>query len=1151
MGLEEEAEEAMEMERLKRKKKKKPNPILSFLSVLAAFLLILVGVLGPLYAFAFMSCVSTQPCYGVGGPMYLAGAYCKEDPELADMAHGDVCSLVCFESGKAPTAPELLCDDGTVIGLEGLACETVYVRDTRPPNAGLVDGAVTGGALRDVCLRAQHLTCEARLGGTATLVQYPELTSQQCDDLLEECKYYNDIFSWGEFTPTDSVVIATTDGSASAVVDIGICSLGCYLDPVGGDSASDSFISPTPAPMSGGTFGDIPESGEEETIPCELYGPACVQVEGSCNAGDNGDFYLFPGCATYMPQWVTLDMSRRIRFQDEQTLSQAGKWIMEKEANPSSDDYGTLVARQMNSFDLEPHYGTQDWTTWCETPVSPTESEVLVISVPITLGECTCTSEGDCSSNGQAVGSKAMGPNCFCECNEGWGGDNCSIPLCKSPLIRYAYNPPCAEGDWIPAGGSCTPLCEPGYLPNVDVFTCAADGSMLIPNLFECELNMADLGQVASGGIQQITTAAPYVCTNADCSFRGVATGYIFPENGRCECICNTGWTGDRCSLRVASCPAPFALDIPNSYIFPCEEGLTITTKCTAKCAEGYWPLPQELFCTGTELEPATFTCYGGTDIQEEWCNVMKNITIGTSITAFLMLAAICAMRWSAVGRTYKTFFLGEMPVDMAHDEFGRIHVIHAEGKIPESKLDGLKHSNAENLTIAAMTNFDDTTRSIQGMHKVLADIVEERRLNPALKLEEKEPFEPGVTLREMAYIKAGKDPDAPQAPNTMMEPPPLDQDGEGDGISSFLEGITPDTPTSPLSPSNWALHVATDPDMVEDPGTTYAAGPTGNTVPLQNFETAKDDLPFDPGWQQRMSELEKESLERQRQKEEYLLLEANASKAAALQRAETLLKETEAERDAIDDAIREAARRGDAEALTTAVERGRKMMKYLADCPPGPLSQLERVLLIAQGRLDAYNHIQEKKKAKFAAEDRIKRGDAPDWTMDVKGLWDRVEQLDLGGLRSGLMAKLSVMDRRPDRSTILHHACRHACREGDDTETRVTIIKELMAADAMPNIRDMEDRTPLDIAICDGGAGAEEKPVVAILRDLGFVTFAEWKAEALAQARADRNHAPAPKFQSKKAYDKMISPKDIKPVKRDKTAEQVSGVRAPTLPRR
>lgn len=1074
-----------------------------------------------MYAFVFLSCISTQPCYGVGAQLDVADAYCREDPDVTDMVHGDVCTLVCHESGKAPVVPELLCDDGTVIGLTGLACETVYVPDTRPDNAGLVDGAVTGGELRTACLRASELECEAKLGGTAIMVSYPDLTSQQCDALFDECQGYNDAFSWSEFTPTSTTETLNADGSGSGEVELGTCNLGCYLDPAGGETASDSYVSPTPAPAQTSAFDSAANSATHDGTPCELYGPACIAVTGSCNAGDNGDFYLNPACATGMPQWTPLDLSRRIRFQDEHTLSQSGKWIMEKDVSTSSDEYGTLVARQMDSFDLEPFYGTTDWTVYCEQYVGFQEYEYLVMSVPLTLAECSCTSEGDCSSNGVAVGSKDFGPNCYCDCNEGWGGDNCSVPLCQAPLIQYALVPPCAEGEWIPAGGPCTPVCVPGYAPNEEVFTCADDGSTLMPSLFECQVVMEDIGSVAQDSVNQVPTPAPYICSSADCSYRGTTTGYIYPETGLCQCICNTGWTGDRCSLRVANCPAPLSTDIANSYTFPCEEGLTITTACTAQCMDGYWPLPMELYCTGTVLEPATFKCYGGTDVEEQWCTVMQYITIGTTVVCLLMLCAICAMRWTAVGRPApKIMFLGEMPVRVGLDEDGAFHVITSETAPPENKLQGHLLHTQTNLTLAYQAGLDDAAQSMASLHSLAEGTVKEQPQNPGAMLGDDLQVDPRMpTLRELGMVKAGLDPDhnAPASP--------------------LLDG------------GSWAEHALGDPNA-QDAGATDAFDANGDPVPLQELDEPLDDVGFDPAWQRRMSELERESLERQRQREARLLEEEIASKAASVAAAEAMLNETEAERDDIEWAIRDACRRGDPGALTKAVDRGRRVLKYLENCPPAPLSQLSRVMLIAEGRLEAYNAQQVRKQAKFAARDRIARGEAPDWTMTVQELWDRVEQLDLGGVRAGLLAKLSVMDRATDRSTILHRACRDACKAGDDTETRSTIIKELMAADAMPNIRDMVDRTPLDLALREGGAGAADMPVVAMLRELGFVTFDEWRAEALAQADAERNHSAAPEMISKRAYDKITAQKDVKKPKRDHTAERLATLRAPGLPR-
>merc|ERR1711937_390060 len=52
--------------------------------------------------------------------------------------------------------------------------------------------------------------------------------------------------------------------------------------------------------------------------------------------------------------------------------------------------------------------------------------------------------------------------------------------------------------------------------------------------------------------------------------------------------------------------------------------------------------------------------------------------------------------------------------------------------------------------------------------------------------------------------------------------------------------------------------------------------------------------------------------------------------------------------------------------------------------------------------------------------------------------------------------------------------------------ERRMQIIKALLKAKASPNTLDGLDRTPLDLAVSEGGPGAEDLPIVKKMMDLG-----------------------------------------------------------------
>jgi len=87
--------------------------------------------------------------------------------------------------------------------------------------------------------------------------------------------------------------------------------------------------------------------------------------------------------------------------------------------------------------------------------------------------------------------------------------------------------------------------------------------------------------------------------------------------------------------------------------------------------------------------------------------------------------------------------------------------------------------------------------------------------------------------------------------------------------------------------------------------------------------------------------------------------------------------------------------------------------------------------------------------------------------------------------------------------------------------ERRMQIIKALLKAKASPNTLDGLDRTPLDLAVSEGGPGAEDLPIVKKMMELGlmrakeagerFWTEIEGKAQAASGSRLHGN-TPKPK---------------------------------------
>merc|ERR1712217_333052 len=193
-----------------------------------------------------------------------------------------------------------------------------------------------------------------------------------------------------------------------------------------------------------------------------------------------------------------------------------------------------------------------------------------------------------------------------------------------------------------------------------------------------------------------------------------------------------------------------------------------------------------------------------------------------------------------------------------------------------------------------------------------------------------------------------------------------------------------------------------------------------------------------------------------------------------------------------------------DVEALRAAATRGREVLEKVKGCPASATSGLVRLLQTVETRLEQYDERERARAAKRAHEEKIIRGEAPDWKMTPAEFWKHVEAANLPKVNGGLKAKMPLLSRTQDgyRHTILHIACRRLCLQTEEAELRskrMTVVKLLGEARATPNPRDASDLTPLDLAVCEGGEGAASLPIVAELRSLGLMTAEEVLAEVSA----------------------------------------------------
>jgi len=120
----------------------------------------------------------------------------------------------------------------------------------------------------------------------------------------------------------------------------------------------------------------------------------------------------------------------------------------------------------------------------------------------------------------------------------------------------------------------------------------------------------------------------------------------------------------------------------------------------------------------------------------------------------------------------------------------------------------------------------------------------------------------------------------------------------------------------------------------------------------------------------------------------------------------------------------------------------------------------------------------------------RVRRGEASDFQMSQDVLEDRVQAGDLGAVRAGLRARLSVLRRslKHHNRTLVHLACNQlGCSEVAESHRQssayIKIVDALLRAGASANSVDDDGFSPLDLAL--PGASSE---VQDALQKLGLL---------------------------------------------------------------
>lgn len=180
----------------------------------------------------------------------------------------------------------------------------------------------------------------------------------------------------------------------------------------------------------------------------------------------------------------------------------------------------------------------------------------------------------------------------------------CEPFSCPAPTgVDMAPTVTCAQGDTIEHGTGCTPVCDAGYVPTVDVLDCSLGN--LTPESFNCTPAPCQAPSVAD--------APPDSCEQGP----SVGSGDV------CTPQCDPGFTANEtellCNLGSLS-PLTFECtgnpcDAPNATAFSmnetCEEGESIAhgEVCTPQCSDGYIPTVPSLACNLGTLSPPAFVC--------------------------------------------------------------------------------------------------------------------------------------------------------------------------------------------------------------------------------------------------------------------------------------------------------------------------------------------------------------------------------------------------------------------------------------------------------------------------------------------------------------------------------------------------------------
>lgn len=260
------------------------------------------------------------------------------------------------------------------------------------------------------------------------------------------------------------------------------------------------------------------------------------------------------------------------------------------------------------------------------------------------------------------------------------------------------------------------------------------------------------------------------------------------------------------------------------------------------------------------------------------------------------------------------------------------------------------------------------------------------------------------------------------------------------------------------------------DPAELSQSSATGAVGtlPSGDGAPL-NCE-----------WQSRFHDLELEQSrweENKRARQQQAQFE-NAEGAARRKAAEVALKKALGEEEVMSP-VQSHQR---ASLLRPAIREARDALESCGGAPPGATGGLTRMIQLADTWLQRWSAQEEHRQSGLDHEERIRRGEASNFEMTQQGLEEQVLAGDLGGVRAGLRAKLSVL-RRSDQQrhrTLVHLACdqlglREVASSHRLSSAYIKIVDALLQAGASANAVDDDGLSPFDLALPGASADVQD----------------------------------------------------------------------------